>query len=64
MTKAEYDAARPPQLKIAEAKAGDTYAAYAEGAEWSPYPEDQLRLFNAAYPSGEPTPGEAVKVVR
>ena len=64
MTKTEYDAARPPQLKIAEAKAGDTYAAYAEGAEWDSYPEDQLRLFNAAYPSDEPTPGEAVKLVR
>ena len=64
MTKAEYDAARPPQLKIVEAKAGDTYAEYAEGADWGPYPENQLRLFNAAYPSGEPIPGEAVKTVR
>ena len=64
MTKAEYDAAQPPQLKIVEAKAGDTYAAYAAGADWDAYPEDRLRLFNAAYPSGEPTPGEAVKSVR
>ncbi len=64
MTKAEYDAAQPPQLTVVEARAGDTYAAYAEGADWDPYPEDQLRLFNAAYPSGEPAPGAAVKTVR
>ena len=63
MTSAEYDAARPPKMRIVEAKAGDTYAAYAEGADWDPYPEDQLRLFNAAYPSGEPIPGEPVKTV-
>ncbi len=63
MTKTEYDAARPPKLRVVEAKVGDTYAAYAEGADWDPYPEDQLRLFNAAYPSGEPIPGEPVKTV-
>ena len=63
MTKAEYDAAEPPQMEIVEAKAGDTYTAYAEGADWDPYPDDQLRLFNAAYPSGEPVPGELVKTV-
>ena len=63
MTRAEYDAARPPKLQVVEAKVGDTYADYAEGADWDPYPEDQLRLFNAAYPSGEPIPGEPVKTV-
>ena len=64
MTKAEYEAARPPKMHIVEAKAGDTYAAYAEGADWDSRPEDQLRLFNADYPSGEPIPGESVKTVR
>lgn len=64
MTKAEYEAARPPKMHIVEAKAGDTYAAYAEGADWDSRPEDQLRLCNADYPSGEPIPGESVKTVR
>lgn len=64
LTKAEYEAARPPKMQIVEAKTGDTYAAYAEGAGWDPHPEDQLRLFNADYPSGEPTPGESVKTIR
>ena len=63
MTRTEYEAARPSRIKIVEAKTGDTYAAYAKGADWDPYPEDQLRLFNAAYPSGEPIPGESVKTV-
>ena len=64
LTRVEHEAARPPKMHIVEAKAGDTYAAYAKGADWDPYPEDQLRLFNADYPSGEPIPGEAVKTVR
>ena len=63
LTKDEYDTARSPQLKIVEAQSGDTYAGLAKGADWDPYPEDQLRLFNAAYPSGEPIPGESVKTV-
>ena len=63
LTKTEYEAARPPKMHIIEAQAGDAYAAYAEGVDWHPYPEDQLRLFNAAYPSGEPAPGETVKIV-
>ena len=63
LTRTEYEAARPPKMHIVEAKTGDTYAAYAEGADWDSYPEDRLRLFNADYPSGEPVPGESVKAV-
>ena len=64
LARVEYEAARPPKMHIIEAKAGDTYAAYAEGADWDSYPEDRLRLFNSDYPSGEPIPGESVKTVR
>ena len=64
LTKDEYEAARPPEIHVVEAKAGDTYAAYAAGADWDPDPESQLRLFNADYPTGEPIAGESVKTVR
>ncbi len=63
MTKDEHDAARPPEIRVIEAQAGDSYDKYADGADWDSYPEDYLRLINADYPSGEPSAGESVKTV-
>ena len=60
---AERALARSPRLKIIRAMAGDTYRGYAAGAQWDTHPEEMLRLFNMAYPSGEPVAGASVKVV-
>ncbi len=64
MTAAEDEAVRSARMEIITAKPGDTYAAYAQDAWWSTYPQDQLRLFNGVWPKGEPEAGETVKVVR
>ena len=63
LTQVEYEATAPPRLRVIRAAKGDSYAAYARDAAWSDHAEDQLRLLNAAYPSGEPEPGQWVKQV-
>ncbi len=60
----ERQAAQAARLDIATAGMADTYADYARGATWDEHPEDQLRLINGAWPSGEPAAGELVKRVR
>lgn len=41
-----------------------TFAALARLSGIRPYPEEELRLMNNYYPSGEPRPGEWIKIVR
>ncbi|MDX1513580.1 MAG: M48 family metalloprotease [Gammaproteobacteria bacterium] len=59
----EYELARGRQLRLRQATAGTTYAALAAESRLSAYAEDQLRLLNGDYPSGEPSPGRLLKVV-
>ncbi len=62
---------RPNELKLAEgrnirlvtAKRGDTIASLARQSNLDSYAEAQIRLINDLYPSGEPTPGQLIKIV-
>jgi predicted Zn-dependent protease len=64
ITPAEKKAARPYVLKLVTAKAGTTMAALARQAPLGVEAENQLRLMNDLYPSGEPQPGQLLKVVQ
>jgi predicted Zn-dependent protease len=50
-------------LKVITTPAGATFASLARGSPLAPHAEDQLRLLNDRFPSGEPRPGERIKVV-
>jgi len=64
LTRAEKKLARGKKLKIIRAPAGTRYATLARKSSLTNYPEEQLRLLNDQYPSGEPKPSQLLKVVR
>jgi predicted Zn-dependent protease len=51
------------RLRIVKARAGDSFAALAKRAPLNDYAELTLRLINAKFPSGEPVPGELIKII-
>jgi predicted Zn-dependent protease len=55
--------ARPYRLKLVTAKSGTTMAELAQQSPLGADGESQLRLMNDLYPSGEPKPGQLLKVV-
>ncbi|MFZ5492644.1 MAG: M48 family metalloprotease [Pseudomonadota bacterium] len=55
--------AEPRHLRLRTAAAGDTYAKLATASRLTGNAEAQLRLLNASYPTGEPAPGQAIKIV-
>jgi predicted Zn-dependent protease len=64
LTRAEKKLAKEKKLKIIRAPAGTRYATLARKSALNNYPEEQLRLLNDQYPSGEPKPSQLLKVVR
>ena len=56
--------AEPLRLRLVRATPGLTYARLAQRSALSDHAEDILRLLNHDWPSGEPTPGRLVKVVK
>jgi len=52
------------KLKTVRARSGDTFAKLAQTSPVSNYAESTLRLINDRFPTGEPTPGEAIKIVQ
>ena len=64
ITPAERQAARPYVLKLVTAQPGMTMASLARKSPLGADAENQLRLMNALYPSGEPTPGQRLKIVQ
>ncbi len=55
---------KPPTLHIRPAKKGDTFASLARNSRLiEKNPESMLRLVNRSYPSGEPQPGELIKII-
>ncbi len=52
------------KIKLITAKKGDTFAELAKSSPLALYPEEQLRLLNGMYPTGEPTPGQLIKIVK
>ena len=64
ITAAEKKAARPYVLKLVAAQPGMTMANLARQSPLGADAESQLRLMNALYPSGEPSPGQRLKIVQ
>ena len=61
---AEKRAARPHVLQLVTAKPGMTMAGLARQSPLGADAESQLRLMNDLYPSGEPEPGQLLKIVQ
>jgi predicted Zn-dependent protease len=61
---AEQALASGQRLDIIRAPRGTRYADLARKSPIANYPEQQLRLLNDQYPSGEPTAAQLLKVVR
>jgi predicted Zn-dependent protease len=64
LTKAEKKLAAGKKLDIIRAPKGATWASLARHSPITNYPEEQLRLLNDQYPSGEPDKSEMIKIVR
>jgi predicted Zn-dependent protease len=64
LTGAEKRLASEKKLAIIRAPAGTRYATLARKSPLTNYPEEQLRLLNDQYPSGEPKPSQLLKVIR
>ncbi len=64
LTETERDQAKPRRLHIISAKPDTRFADLATQSQLGPNAEAQLRLLNKHYPEGEPTPGEALKIIR
>lgn len=60
----EVAAANPVSIDWIRADGRTTYADLARGSRLGQYAEDQLRLMNGDYPSGEPDAGEWIKIAR
>jgi predicted Zn-dependent protease len=64
MTRAEHQEAQPLRLHMVKVKAGQTIEALAKGSKLPGDALKTLRLLNNLYPSGQPRPGDWLKVVR
>ena len=60
----EQELASGVRIELVTAERGDTFASLAKQANIGAYTEEQLRLINDMYPSGEPTPGQQIKILR
>ena len=63
MQKADFEAAKPLQLKVVRASSSTTMASLAAQSDLPNYPEDELRVINGLYPQGEPEPGQLIKII-
>jgi len=61
----ETNDAKARQLYVRPANYGDTFARLAsQSPNRGPYAEQELRLINGIFPTGEPTPGQMIKLIR
>jgi predicted Zn-dependent protease len=63
ITSEERAQAKPLRLRVITARAGLTFAELARRSPLDRFAEDQLRVINGMYPSGEPVAGQPLKVV-
>ncbi len=64
LTPAERKAARPYRIRLVTARSGTTLARLAAQSPLGVGGTSQLRLMNGLYPSGEPQPGQVLKVIQ
>lgn len=55
--------AKPLRIRVITARRGQTFAGLAQRSPLDRFAEDQLRVINGMYPSGEPVAGQAVKII-
>ena len=60
----EVELASGANIKLVTVNKGDTFAKLAAKSKLSEYAEAQLRLINNMYPSGEPIPGQKIKIIQ
>lgn len=63
LTDNERKLAQPLRLRVIQTETGINFAGLAQGSPLETFPEEQLRLMNALYPTGEPQTGMLLKVV-
>jgi len=56
--------AKTPKVQIVRAEEGTTFSALARESPITNYAEDRLRVMNGLYPSGEPIPGQLIKIIQ
>lgn len=64
LKKNEQELASGANIKLVTVKKGDTFAKLAAKSKLPAYAEAQLRLINNMYPSGEPIPGQRIKIIQ
>lgn len=61
----ERQQASSTKITLTKARQGDTFAKLAKNSiNAGPYAEQELRLINGMFPTGEPKPGQLIKVIR
>ncbi|NNC99451.1 MAG: M48 family metalloprotease [Gammaproteobacteria bacterium] len=60
----EKELASGHNIKLVTVREGDTFAKLAARSKYTEDAEAQLRLINNMYPSGEPIPGQQIKVIQ
>ncbi len=63
LTAAERKQIKPLTLRVITAKPGDSIATLAKNSPLGQSAESYLRLVNALYPTGEPRPGDQIKII-
>jgi predicted Zn-dependent protease len=64
LSQQERNLARPHVIRVIQAQSGMTMASLARQSPLGASAEPQLRLMNDLYPSGEPKPGQLIKIVQ
>lgn len=64
MSKGDFKVAKTPKVQIVRAEEGTTFSALARESPITNYAEDRLRVMNGLYPSGEPLPGQLIKIIQ
>lgn len=64
MTSSERKLAKSLRLRIIKASSNTRFSELARNSRIPNYPDEQLRLLNGLYPSGEPVTGQKIKIVQ
>lgn len=64
LSRAELDSREPQRISYVKATEGTTFARLADYLKLGKFGEEQLRLINDFYPTGEPEDGQWIKIIR
>jgi len=63
MDRGDFPEAKPLQVQVVRAEEGTTFESLAELSDLPNYALDELRVINGLYPSGQPSPGQLIKII-